>query len=94
MSNAIVRSRRISKISRISFFADGRPQAHGPRVVDRHHDLAVGVEDAQDVELLALAGDVLLFDGDDFGDALGGVDRLVADLEQLLFGTGLHFALR
>ena len=89
MSNAIVRSLEDVEDLANLLLADDLAETDGAGVRDGDHDLAVGVEDSEDVEALAAAGDVLLLDADDLGHPLSGVDGLVAHLE-LDVGTSLH----
>jgi hypothetical protein len=69
--------------------ADDLAQTHRVGVRYRHHNLAVRIEDAQNVEPLARSRDVPFVDTDDFSNTLRGVDSLVTDFE-LNFRACLH----
>src|SRR5208283_5108612 len=69
--------------------ADDLTETYCTGIRDRNHDLAVGVEDAKDVEALARASNVLLLNLDDLGHPLSGINGLVPNLE-LDLGTCLH----
>src|SRR5215467_16158810 len=65
--------------------ADDLPEADRADLVDRDHDSHPVLADAEDVERLALTGDLGVLDAHHLAHPLAGVHRLVARLE-----AGLH----